>query len=135
MLKMKAKLISVALAMITTWLALIPVSAQAEYGDIILNNFAEGADVRPVVFPHWFHRVRFNCSVCHTDLNFKMKAGGNDITMAKVIEGEYCGACHNDQIAWGIENCDICHSGKPGLPTQVVGSALRSVNKANPHAK
>ena len=104
-------------------------SAHAEYGDIVLNNFAEGAEVKPVVFPHWFHRIRFNCSVCHAELGFKMEAGGNDITMAKIIEGEYCGACHNNEIAWAIENCDICHSGKEGTPTQVVGSALRSVNK------
>ena len=107
----------------------MPTVSHAEYGDVILNNFADEAGVRPVVFPHWFHRVRFNCSVCHADLGFKMQAGGNDITMAKIIEGEYCGACHNNEIAWAIENCDICHSGQPGLNTQIVGSGLRSFHK------
>ena len=85
--------------------------AQAEYGDVVINNFADAAGMRPVVFPHWFHRIRFRCKVCHADLGFKLKAGGNEITMAKIIEGQYCGACHNGEIAWSIENCDVCHSG------------------------
>ena len=53
--------------------------------------------MRPVVFPHWFHRIRFRCKVCHADLGFQFKAGGNDINMLKIIDGEYCGACHNGQ--------------------------------------
>jgi hypothetical protein len=60
-----------------------------------------------------------------------MKAGANEVTMAKIIEGQYCGACHNGEIAWSIENCDICHSGKPGTPTQVHGSAVDSIIKSN----
>ena len=101
--------------------------AQAEYGDVVINNFADAAGMRPVVFPHWFHRIRFRCKVCHADLGFKLKAGGNEITMAKIIEGQYCGACHNGEIAWSIENCDVCHSGKPGTPTQVHGSTTKSM--------
>ena len=94
-------------------------SALAEYGDVVINNYAETQGMRPVVFPHWFHRIRFACKVCHADLGFKFKAGGNDITMFKIIEGQYCGACHNGNIAWSIKNCNLCHSGKPGTPTQV----------------
>jgi hypothetical protein len=40
---------------------------QAEYGDVVINNFSDAAGMRPVVFPHWFHRVRFRCKVCHAD--------------------------------------------------------------------
>lgn len=94
--------------------------ARAEYGDVVINNYAEAAGMRPVIFPHWFHRMRYTCKVCHADLGFKFKAGGSDINMSKVMEGQFCGACHNGEIAWGVENCNTCHSGKPGTPTQVL---------------
>lgn len=96
--------------------------AWAEYGDVIINNYSDQAGMRPVIFPHWFHRVRFRCKICHADLGFEFKAGGNDINMLKIFDGEYCGACHNGQIAWGVENCVLCHSGKPGLRTRVHNS-------------
>ena len=40
-------------------------TSRAEYGDITLNRHAEKAGMPPVVFPHWFHRIRFKCKVCH----------------------------------------------------------------------
>ncbi|HET9651770.1 MAG TPA: c(7)-type cytochrome triheme domain-containing protein, partial [Usitatibacter sp.] len=92
-----------------------------------INNHADAAGVRPVVFPYWFHRVRFRCKVCHSDLGFKFQAGGNDINMVKIIDGQYCGACHNGNIAWSIENCDLCHSAKPGTPTQVHESTIQKL--------
>lgn len=99
----------------------------AEYGDIVINNYADAAGMRPVVFPHWFHRIRFACKVCHADLGFKFKAGGNQINMVKIIDGQYCGACHNGDIAWSIDNCNMCHSGKPGTSTQVSGSTAQQL--------
>ncbi|MEW6312917.1 MAG: c(7)-type cytochrome triheme domain-containing protein [Pseudomonadota bacterium] len=99
------------------WFAVMP--AQAEYGDVILNKYAELRGMRPVIFPHWFHRIRFRCKVCHNGkedgYGFIMRAGSNDINMAKIVDGRYCGLCHNGEIAWSPENCDICHSGLPGL--------------------
>jgi c(7)-type cytochrome triheme protein len=92
--------------------------ARAEYADVVINNYADKAGMRPVVFPHWYHRIRFACKVCHADLGFKFKAGGNEINMAKIIDGQFCGACHNGEISWSVENCNMCHSGKPGTPTQ-----------------
>ena len=83
----------------------------AEYGDIIMNREAEKAEMPPVVFPHWFHRIRFKCKVCHEDI-FVMRAGANEVTMIKIIKGEYCGKCHNGRIAWAPLYCDRCHSGK-----------------------
>ena len=99
-----------------------PRDASAEYGDVVINNYSDAASMRPVIFPHWFHRIRFRCKVCHADLGFRFKAGGNDINMLKIFDGQYCGACHNGQIAWGIENCVLCHSGKPSLKTGVHNS-------------
>ena len=101
--------------------------AHAEYGDVIINNYSDTAGMRPAVFPQWFHRIRFACKVCHADLGFKFKAGGNEINMVKIIDGQYCGACHNGNIAWSVENCDLCHTGKPGTPTQVHGSTINSL--------
>jgi len=102
-----------------------PQPAQAEYGDVIINNYSDAAGMRPAVFPHWYHRIRFRCNVCHADLGFKFKAGGNKITMAKIIDGKFCGACHNGEIAWSVENCGMCHSGKPGTPTHIHGSTVQ----------
>ena len=101
--------------------------AQAEYGDVVINNYSDKAGMRPAVFPHWFHRMRFRCKVCHADLGFKFKAGGNDINMVKIIDGQFCGACHNGDIAWSVENCNLCHSGKPGTPTQVHESTIQKL--------
>lgn len=94
----------------------------AEYGDVVLNRMAEKNDMRPVIFPHWFHRIRFRCKVCHHELGFEMRAGANEITMGKIIDGQYCGMCHNGEVAWSVDNCHLCHSGKPGLKTGIRGS-------------
>lgn len=117
------------LAALALW-ALSPRPALAEYGDVVINNYSDAAGMRPVVFPHWFHRVRFRCKVCHADLGFQFKAGGNQINMLKIIDGQYCGSCHNGELAWSAENCNLCHSGKPGTPTQVHESTLQKLNAA-----
>lgn len=97
--------------------------AQAEYADVVLNKRSDKEGVRPVVFPHWFHRIRFRCKVCHSELGFQMRAGANDVLMTDIIDGKFCGMCHNGNIAWGPANCDLCHSGKPGLPSGIYGGA------------
>ncbi len=99
----------------------------AEYGDVVINNHSDKAGMPPVVFPHWFHRVRFRCKVCHADLGFQFKAGGNEINMLKIIDGQFCGACHNGELAWSVENCNLCHAGKPGLGTHVHESTLQKL--------
>jgi c(7)-type cytochrome triheme protein len=99
----------------------LPRDATAEYADVVLNRHAEKNGMRPVIFPHWFHRIRFRCKVCHAELGFKMRAGSNFVTMADIIDGRFCGACHNGDIAWSPENCDLCHSGKRGLEPGIIG--------------
>ncbi len=108
-------------------LLVAPADTHAEYGDVVINNFSDAAGMRPVIFPHWFHRVRYRCKVCHADLGFEFKAGGNNISMLNVIDGQFCGACHNGEIAWSVENCNLCHSGKPGTPTQVHESTIQKL--------
>lgn len=96
-------------------------SARAEYADVVINRQAEQNGMRPVVFPHWFHRIRFRCKVCHHELGFKMRVGSNEITMADIVDGKFCGMCHNGEVAWSVERCDLCHSGRPGLPSGIMG--------------
>lgn len=107
----------------------LPGPAEAEYGDVVINEYSDESGMRPVVFPHWFHRIRFRCKVCHGDLGFAFEAGGNDINMVKIIDGQYCGACHNGDVAWSIENCELCHSGVPDTETQVHHSTVQQLIK------
>jgi c(7)-type cytochrome triheme protein len=121
-----AALLGGLLAALSLFVAEIP-DARAEYGDVVINNYSDGSGMRPAVFPHWFHRIRFRCKVCHADLGFKFKAGGNEINMVKIIDGQFCGACHNGEVAWSVENCNLCHTGKPGTPTQVHESTIQKL--------
>jgi c(7)-type cytochrome triheme protein len=95
-------------------------TVRGEYGDIHIDNFSEKNGMRPVVFPHWFHRIRFRCSVCHDQLGFAMKKEANRIDMGKIADGKFCGACHNGQVAWAPIYCNRCHT---GLPQQQAGGA------------
>lgn len=75
----------------------------------------QGDNVPPAIFPHWFHRVRVRCAVCHSSI-FEMKAGANAITMDAIRSGQFCGKCHpsypdSKALAWPIafESCVRCH--------------------------
>lgn len=107
---------------LVAWFA-ITVPAHAEYADVVLNRLSEKSGMRPVVFPHWFHRIRFRCKVCHSELGFKMRAGSNIVQMNDIINGKFCGMCHNGQVAWSADRCDLCHSGKRGLPSGIYGGS------------
>jgi len=114
------------LAILAYRIGIFRLEAWAEYGDVILNQRSAQEGMRPVVFPHWFHRIRFRCKVCHDELGFVMRAGGNEIDMNKIVDGQYCGACHDGNTAWSTEHCDLCHSGLPELPTGVKGGLQTS---------
>jgi c(7)-type cytochrome triheme protein len=89
------------------------IRSPSNYGNIVLQRYADRFSqiyLKPVVFPHWFHRIRFRCKVCHSDVGFTMKAGADDITMGAIFEGEWCGRCHNGKIAFAPFNCSRCHS-------------------------
>lgn len=63
-----------------------------------------------VLFPHKIHTEWLACKNCHTGI-FQMKKGGNNITMAKIVKGQYCGVCHG-KVSFPIANCNRCHSEK-----------------------
>jgi len=81
------------------------------YGDIIMDKTTEGmkkGDVAGILFPHWFHRIRYRCKVCHED-NFKTEKGGNIVNMDAISAGEKCGMCHDGSIASDPLDCETCH--------------------------
>jgi c(7)-type cytochrome triheme protein len=84
------------------------------YGNIVISRNLPKSPmagfIKPVVFPHWWHRTVFVCKVCHTDIGFKMKAGANDIKMIDIQQGKWCGTCHNGKIAFAPVQCPRCHS-------------------------
>jgi c(7)-type cytochrome triheme protein len=97
--------------------------AAAEYADVVLDRHSTKEGVRAVVFPHWFHRIRFRCKVCHSELGFQMRAGANNVKMNDIINGKFCGMCHNGQVAWAPDRCDLCHSAKKGVKPGIYGSS------------
>jgi c(7)-type cytochrome triheme protein len=74
-----------------------------------------GENLPPATFPHWFHRVRVRCAVCHSGI-FEMKAGANAVSMDAIRAGKFCGKCHpsypdSKTLAWPVtfESCGRCH--------------------------
>ncbi len=102
-------------------LVILCANTYAEYADVILNERSDEEGMRPVIFPHWFHRIRFRCVVCHSELGFEMRAGSNKVTMNQISEGRFCGACHDGETAWSTENCDLCHTALPGKKSGIYG--------------
>lgn len=85
----------------------------AALGDMVFERNPEAAGTGafpPAVFPHWVHRTRFRCYVCHPAI-FEMKQGANAVTMDAINKGEFCGACHNGRVAFRpqFESCSRCH--------------------------
>ncbi len=118
--------------------ALLMVSSPvfSEYGDIIMNQKADSmrrADVDDVVFPHWFHRIRYRCNVCHESI-FKLKAGSNDINMEKIGEKkQMCGKCHNGLIAWDVVECERCHFMEPGWTAGPIQHSTKNDETGKPY--
>ena len=101
--------------------SVLALNAFGEYGDVVLSQKSESEGMRPVIFPHWFHRIRFQCRVCHSELGFEMKTGATQPTMAEITNGAFCGACHDGELAWSVENCGLCHSAVPGTEQGIQG--------------
>ncbi len=68
-----------------------------------------------VSFPHASHTQWVTCTSCHPEI-FQMARGTTPITMARIMAGEACGACHG-KVAFPLYDCNRCHSKpKPGKP-------------------
>ena len=90
-----------------------PLAAPDVYGNMLIWRTTANASVKPVMFSHWSHRLRYTCRVCHLELDFAFKRNTTEITEAANRAGSYCGACHNGKTAFAhtAENCDKCHTG------------------------
>jgi len=61
-----------------------------------------------VVFPHDIHTWWLKCEVCHPAIFLPAK-GQNNMTMAGIAEGKWCGRCHG-KIAFPLADCNRCHT-------------------------
>lgn len=92
----------------------------SEFGQVVIDNGSTAKGQAAVAFPHWLHRSKFTCRLCHVDLGFAMMAEGTGITEADNQAALYCGACHDGKLAFAAtetgpdgvkkENCERCHS-------------------------
>ena len=101
-----------AVVLVLPLILIVNTQVKAEYADVVLNRNSEKEGVRPVIY---------QCRVCHSEMGFEMRAGANNVTMEGIIDGKFCGACHNGEIAWSVDNCDLCHSALPGTKTGIIG--------------
>jgi c(7)-type cytochrome triheme protein len=78
--------------------------------------------VKAVIFDHDVHVDDYGlgCSDCHSDI-FKMHIGyaeqnPEQFTMEALYRGEYCGACHDGDMAFASDTkCTTCHIGVMGF--------------------
>lgn len=102
-----------------------------EYGTVLIDRLTREDAADPVAFAHWSHRDRYTCRVCHFELGFTMETNGSGITEEANRKGEYCGACHDGETAFGHteEHCTTCHTGRVAGKSQMF-KRLRKFPKA-----
>lgn len=74
--------------------------------DVLIT--AKGDFVDDVIYPHEMHTYWLKCEVCHPSIFIPAK-GQNNMTMVGIVNGEWCGRCHN-RIAFPLTDCKRCHS-------------------------
>jgi len=68
--------------------------------------------VNNVIYPHKMHTFWLKCEICHATVGgpiFMPAAGQNNMTMAGIAQGQWCGRCHG-KIAFPLADCNRCHS-------------------------
>lgn len=73
--------------------------------DIIMKRTANMPYVR---FPHLAHTQWLACSNCHPAIFIPQK-DANAISMTRILNGRYCGVCH-DKVAFSLYTCERCHN-------------------------
>jgi len=73
----------------------------------------DGKGAGKVVFDGKIHADKgLKCADCHQSGLFKMKKGGDTLTMKDMEAGKNCGACHNGTKAFATKDaasCAKCH--------------------------
>lgn len=65
-----------------------------------------------VMFPHKTHTAVIDCATCHTAIFAEKKGGNPDMSMVRIMAGQYCGTCHA-KVAFPLDDCFRCHSQPP----------------------
>ncbi len=88
-----------------------------------------------VLYPHWLHRILYECKVCHNDI-FKMKRWEGNLSHQSMEKGALCGTCHNGTTAFAMHeksDCNRCHiAGSPNAehlhhPEKVKQTAIKEM--------
>ncbi len=80
--------------------------------DVIMRNTRQMPWVK---FPHRAHTQWLACSNCHPR-PFEARAGANEILMADIFRGRYCGMCHDRVAFLTFFTCQRCHAvAQPGV--------------------
>ncbi len=74
--------------------------------DILIE--AKSDYVNNVIYPHEMHTWWLKCEVCHPGI-FIPAQGQNNMTMAGIVEGKWCGRCHN-KVSFPLTDCNRCHT-------------------------
>jgi len=81
---------------------------QAMAMDKTLTLTAEMSGIPAAVFPHKAHVQWLDCANCHPDIFNIKKKTTRHFSMARILNGEFCGACHL-RIAFPLNECKKCH--------------------------
>ena len=93
---------------------LTPKSPEQAVMDMDVDLASSRSKLFSVTFPHAAHTRWLSCANCHPAI-FPLRSQEQPtvITMAKNLEGRYCGVCHG-RVAFGFEGrCARCHAKIP----------------------
>ena len=80
-----------------------------EYGNVVMDKETQKASMMPVVFPHWLHRAKHSCRLCHVDIEFAQERNETGVIEEDNKAGRYCGTCHNGKESFNVSECARCH--------------------------
>lgn len=90
--------------------------------DIVMKNTLS---LPFVTFPHRAHTEWMACETCHEEL-FVSTTDANPISMAAILDGEYCGKCHG-AVSFPLTECNRCHNLMPDYQ-RIAPSGARQVH-------
>ncbi len=75
--------------------------------------YRDTQDYPPVVFSHQAHKqAGVDCKGCHPKvfrIGHQLADKGNAMTMLSLLQGKFCGACHNGRNAFKAGDKGTCH--------------------------
>jgi c(7)-type cytochrome triheme protein len=108
--------------LIAPWTDLYDPDAEPFIMDLVIVREVKGS-MPDVVYSHRQHTEWLDCTNCHDDI-FIPEKGANQMSMAGILLGQKCGACHG-KVAFPVSDCRRCHS-RPKTKEQLRALAERS---------